>query len=374
MKVSSSPLESFLTSKQGTSSELEFSKLLENTSENKSEHSKAKHSKHKSHHHGSGDASNSGSSGKPDESNSGGETTGSDAPASEGTNSSQSGSDSSSLKSLISAAEKILDVAQKAGKYIPQVADLISVIADLKSGAISKSDATAKILHIGQDILHTMGDSTDSSEASDSFDGTSSSGDISGSDDASGASNIPNSTSVNRVTPDVSMNAFASTPPTSETKRPDGDTRSAQDIINDNPILKNLGNQSGVRDKLNELVGGQMTTNPDQAYRAVALLTYIKSSLGRNGADRGDIVSDGKIDGFTKDGDARHGTEAGVLQDVTRQGWGYLGQLIDHQLPNTKDSHVKEDGSNMDNLPWGWKNFGEPILNILTEVAGSLPK
>ncbi|OAG75358.1 hypothetical protein Amal_03477 [Acetobacter malorum] len=372
MKVSSSPFETFLTSQHETKNDLEFSKLLGNIDGNKVEKSKVKDSKHKSQHNSSDHASHAGSSTKPDttkpdQSSSSSEASGSEEPKTDGTNSSGSGSDTSSIKSLIASAEKILAYAQTAGNVLPQVADLVDVISELKSGTISKSDATTKILQIGADILQSVGDKGGSSAGSDTSSGTSSSDSTSGSDVAS-------STTVNRVTPDKSMDAFASTPPTSETKRPDGDTRSAQDIINDNPILKNLGNQSGIRDKLNELVGGQMTTNPDQAYRAVALLTYIKSSLGRNGADRGDIVSDGKIDGFTKDGDARHGTEAGVLQDVTKQGWGYLGQLINHQLPDTKDSHVREDGSNMDNLPWGWQHFGEPILNILTEVAGVVPK
>lgn len=385
MKPSSSTLAPSFASPYSSSNEMEFSKLLEKPIENKtsslsetdvdkSVHLQSKHSSHGSSSHKSGTGKTEGHS-KPDTGKTDNhskpkpdKTDGQSKP--DGTNSSESGGDSSSVASLISAAKKMLSFAQTAGKFAPQVIDLSKVIMELEAGTISKSDGASKILQIVGDMLQNTGDRSDSSGASSGVDSSGSSSESDVSSDA-GASN---STTVNRVTADTSMDAFVSTPPTSETKRPNGDTRSAQDIINDNPILKNLGNQSGIRDKLNEMVGGQMTTNPDQAYRAVALLTYIKSSLGRDGADRGDIVSDGKIDGFTKDGDARHGTEAGVLQDVTQQGWGYLGQLINHQLPDTKDSHVREDGSNMDNLPWGWQHFGEPILNIVTEIAGAVSK
>ncbi|MFT0474406.1 hypothetical protein ACMSI6_10755 [Pseudomonas antarctica] len=40
-----------------------------------------------------------------------------------------------------------------------------------------------------------------------------------------------------------------------DTKRPQGDFRSAQQIIDETPLLKNLGNQRGVKDKLRERVG-----------------------------------------------------------------------------------------------------------------------
>jgi len=86
----------------------------------------------------------------------------------------------------------------------------------------------------------------------------------------------------------------------------DGGTRSAKDIIDGDPTLKNLGNQSRVKDNLKKQVGN-FDNDPDGAYRASQVLQHIKQSKTSDGKDRsGDV---------TKDGDARHGTEAGLLQD-----------------------------------------------------------
>lgn len=66
-----------------------------------------------------------------------------------------------------------------------------------------------------------------------------------------------------------------------DTRRPSGDFRSAQQIIDDNPLLKNLGNQSGVKDKLRERVG-DFEHDPDAAYRASRVLEHIEK-LDENG-------------------------------------------------------------------------------------------
>lgn len=232
--------------------------------------------------------------------------------------------------------------------------------ADGSESGTSKSDIAQMIAALIGELPEIIGDLTGGTGSEGSQGVSSSSG--------------QGSTEVNRVTGDKTMDQFISTPPTADTKRPEGDTRSAEQIIDDNPVLKNLGNQSDIKDKLNKLVGGNMESDPDQAYRAAALLTYIKSSNSSAGDDRGSIVSDGKIDGFTKDGDARHGTEAGVLQDVANQGFGYLNQLPNHQLPTTSDSHVNADGSNMDNLKWGWDKIGAPIASAVGDIVGLIPK
>ncbi len=62
-----------------------------------------------------------------------------------------------------------------------------------------------------------------------------------------------------------------------DTKRPQGDFRTAQQIIDDNPLLKNLGNQSGVKDTLRERVG-DFEHDPDAAYRASRVLEHIENS------------------------------------------------------------------------------------------------
>ncbi|WP_240702097.1 hypothetical protein [Trinickia terrae] len=186
------------------------------------------------------------------------------------------------------------------------------------------------------------------------------------------------------ASPDPTMAQFATQMPNDQTKRPPGDTRTAQQIIDDNPLLKNLGNQSGIKDQLNKFVGGNMANDPDQAYKAAALLTYIKSSANSKGdtIDKSE-VGNGKIDGFTKDGDARHGTEAGLLQDVVGGGghpgggWAHL-QQTDHKLDVTSDTHVNADGTNKDNLQWGFeqagkyigaffKGVGKSVLDIITK-------
>lgn len=177
----------------------------------------------------------------------------------------------------------------------------------------------------------------------------------------------------NSVTDDTSMTPYTRIPPNENTRRPPGDDRSAQEIINDNPVLKHLGNQSGIRDKLNKLVGGNMYHDADQAFLAAAILTNIKSMAQANGVQRTpEQQGNGKIDGFTADGDARHGTEAGMLQDVCKYG---LDHLVDanHRLDTTNDTHVRPDGTNMDNLEWGWQQFGAPILGLLSSGLGMIP-
>jgi len=123
-----------------------------------------------------------------------------------------------------------------------------------------------------------------------------------------------------------------------DTKRPQGDFRTAQQIIDDNPLLKNLGNQSGVKDTLRERVG-DFEHDPDAAYRASRVLEHIEK-LDENGkptVKRPELneAGNGKVDGFTKGGDARHGTEAGRLQDFGKYGWETLKGELPHSPPST---------------------------------------
>lgn len=151
-------------------------------------------------------------------------------------------------------------------------------------------------------------------------------------------------------------------------KRPDGDTRSAQEIIDGDPTLKNLGNQSGVKDNLRKQVG-DFEHDPDAAYRASQVLQHVKQSKDSDGKERsGDVTDNGKIEGFTKDGDARHGTEAGLLQDFGK--YGYSALKDDQTLDKTSDGHVKKDGTNMDNAAF----VGHEIVHGLSEAAGWIGK
>ncbi len=162
-----------------------------------------------------------------------------------------------------------------------------------------------------------------------------------------------------------------SVPPTDENLqgRPSGDTRSAQEIIDANPVLKNLGDQKDIkRDELKQRFGDWTENNPDPASRADAaynmarVLNSIKGLNNRDGGSRGDLADNGKIDGITKNGDARHGTEAGVLKDIAEQGLKALPS--NGNLPKTNDSHVREDGTNKDNFQWAMGEIGKVLSNI----------
>lgn len=109
-------------------------------------------------------------------------------------------------------------------------------------------------------------------------------------------------------------------------ERPENDKRSADEIIDDNPLLKNLGNQSGVKDMLKEQVG-DFETDPDAAYRAGQVLDRITMFDETGKAQSGGDVFNTSIDGFTKSGEAKHGTEAGRLQDFGKYGFSSLPEL-----------------------------------------------
>lgn len=161
--------------------------------------------------------------------------------------------------------------------------------------------------------------------------------------------------------------------------RPPGDNRSADEIIDANPVLKNLGNQKDIkREELKQRFGDWTEANPDPksradaAYNMASVLNHIKGLSGRDGSDRGEVANNGKIEGITKDGDARHGSEAGVLKDIAEQG---LKMLPDNgKLPQTNDTHVRVDGTNKDNFQWGMGEFGKILSNIpiLKSVAAPL--
>ncbi|MCD9029136.1 hypothetical protein LDO26_13100 [Luteimonas sp. BDR2-5] len=190
---------------------------------------------------------------------------------------------------------------------------------------------------------------------------------------AGGTSGMTPLVSGNHVTADATMTPYTQYLATTDTARPPGDNRSAQEIIDDNPVLKQLGNQSGIRDKLNDFVGGDMYNDADQAFQAAALLTNIKSLTQADGQPRSvELQGNGKIDGFTKDGHARHGTEAGVLQDICKHGLDYLQQL-NGRLPSTDDKQVRADGTNIDNWDHIRDTYLSPILGGLGSVAGLIP-
>jgi len=151
--------------------------------------------------------------------------------------------------------------------------------------------------------------------------------------------------------------------------RPPGDTRSAGQIINENDVLKNLGNQKDIKvDQLKARFGDWTADNKDPksradaAYNMAKVLNSIKALKNRENGDRGEVHTNGKIEGITKSGDARHGTEAGVLKDIAEQGLSALPQ--NRQLPATKDTHVRLDGTNKDNFQWAMGRIGNFLSHI----------
>ncbi|GGB05830.1 hypothetical protein GCM10011491_37400 [Brucella endophytica] len=113
-------------------------------------------------------------------------------------------------------------------------------------------------------------------------------------------------------------------------ERPAGDNRSAEDIINSNPLLRDLGNQAGVRESLEARVGGDIETDADAAYRAEQVLEHIETFDSSGNRLASNDIGNGRIDGFTRDQEARNGTEAGRLQDFGKYGFSNLkGELAD---------------------------------------------
>lgn len=176
-----------------------------------------------------------------------------------------------------------------------------------------------------------------------------------------------------------------SVPPSSDTlfKNMDGDNRSADQIINDNPVLKNLGNQKDIKqEELKKQFGDWTANNPDEKGRALAaknmsyFLNNVKALDNREGGDRGDISTNGKIEGITKHGDARHGTEAAIVKDVAEQG---LDKMFpkNGRLTTTNDEMVNLNGTNKSGFQGICLKLGKALAfipglsNVLTGMGRS---
>ncbi|MDB6454418.1 hypothetical protein [Falsirhodobacter sp. 20TX0035] len=125
-------------------------------------------------------------------------------------------------------------------------------------------------------------------------------------------------------------------------ERPEGDTRSAKEIIDENPILKKLGNQAGVRESLEKRVGGDIETDADAAFRALQVLEHIERFDQKGDRLVGGDVDNGQINGFTKGGEAKNGTEAGRLQDFGKYGFANLNGELQHITTAAEDPKSRE--------------------------------
>lgn len=143
--------------------------------------------------------------------------------------------------------------------------------------------------------------------------------------------------------------------PQENVKRAPQDRRSAEQIIDDNPILKNLGHQKDInRELAYERLGDWTAGNPDPesradaAYNAARVLNWIDTSQTARGKSRGEYSDNGDLEGITSSGDARRGTPAGMWKDFTEKGYSALRS--DHRLDDNNDSHVTAKGTNYDNV------------------------
>ncbi|WP_434577242.1 type III effector HrpK [Pseudomonas sp. Z5-35] len=148
-------------------------------------------------------------------------------------------------------------------------------------------------------------------------------------------------------------------------ERPENDQRSAQEIINDSPLLKNLGNQSGVKDMLKEQVG-DFENDPDAAYRAKQVLDHVVRFDESGERLAGKDVNNDSIDGFTKSGEAKHGTEAGRLQDFGKGGFDSLNGKLETAANVGSDPKAREAGEKAGivwELPEGDKRSASDIID-----------
>lgn len=141
--------------------------------------------------------------------------------------------------------------------------------------------------------------------------------------------------------------------PRENVTRPESDRRSAEQIILDNPILKNLGPQKERHLALiKERLGDWTASNPDPAsradaaYNAARVLNWIDTSLSAVGKDRGEYSNNGVLEGYTRNGNAAFGTPAGAWEGFIEQGYHILNR--DHRLEWTNDANVTPEGNYRD--------------------------
>jgi hypothetical protein len=155
--------------------------------------------------------------------------------------------------------------------------------------------------------------------------------------------------------PTVESEKNTSYKPTEASGRPEGDHRSAEDIIRANPILAKLGDQKDInRQGAYKQVGDWTDTNKDPearadaAYNAAKVLNYIDSSETAKGKDRGGVANNGDLEGLTSKGEARPGTPVASWKDFTERGYATLND--DHKLNATKDPQVRDNGTTYNNI------------------------
>lgn len=145
-------------------------------------------------------------------------------------------------------------------------------------------------------------------------------------------------------------------PPTHDEKRPEGDTRDAQTIIDENPLLGSLNDQE-LKDKLKEKVGN-FEKDADAAWRADRVLDYIEH-FGPDGkiGNEDNTIGNYRIDGFFEgDGlEANPLTESARLQDFLKEespeaAFEYLN-TFDKRTESVNDPKAPKNELDLSNPP-----------------------
>lgn len=170
--------------------------------------------------------------------------------------------------------------------------------------------------------------------------------------------------------------------------KPTDPSKTVDDYLNaNNGVLRKLGNQEGMKDKLKARYGDWDDPNRSEAerkqsaYNAARHVGVIKNMKDVDGNSRGDVHTNGKMEGCTKDGDIRSGTEMAVLKDSLKTD----GKGQDHNtnellgkgnLPGTNNArdakYVRKNGTNRDTIEVVGREIGQFFLNGVSKVFGAL--
>jgi hypothetical protein len=145
----------------------------------------------------------------------------------------------------------------------------------------------------------------------------------------------------------------------------------------DNGLLGNLGDQNlqgqgTIKQLLSQKVGGDVTSNANAAWDALQDLEVVKNENNSDGsAMPSSVAHDGKIDGFTKSGQAPHGSQAGSLQD-----WLLHNRSPTEGLESDPSPQCGANGTSASGLQTfdhevddAFKKFGDDLKNVFVGIG-----
>jgi hypothetical protein len=173
----------------------------------------------------------------------------------------------------------------------------------------------------------------------------------------------------------AAINGNSTTLPAADEKAPPG--MSVDDINKlDGGLLGKLGNQNlqgqgTIKELLSKKYGGDVTKDPDAAWRAYRALVAVKNETNSDGSAKpSDVIHNGNIGGFTPSGEAPHGSEAGSLQDLLLHD-RTPGKLESDPSPQTganggSASGIETFGHEVEK---GFKTFGNDLKNVFVGIG-----